>query len=125
MQGTPVVTDVTEFSQRMIEFETRVRQDTDEIYTRLDDEQSERQLMVGRLNMLYRDRRAHACTARLMKAEARMSKEATCSRLQEAGGDYKDDSGRLQEVEAVHRGTEAAEETLDSNDKVRETAETR
>ncbi|GKB97396.1 hypothetical protein Tco_0983533 [Tanacetum coccineum] len=28
--------------------------------------------MVGRLNMLYRDRRAHAC----MEAEARMSREA-------------------------------------------------
>ncbi|GJS90464.1 hypothetical protein Tco_0773100, partial [Tanacetum coccineum] len=45
---------------RMTEFETRVRQDTYEIYTRLDDEQSERQLMAGQLNMLYRDRRAHA-----------------------------------------------------------------
>ncbi|GJT32147.1 hypothetical protein Tco_0922566 [Tanacetum coccineum] len=57
-------------------FTTRVRQDTDEIYTRLDDEQSERQLMVGQLNMLYRDRRAHARTARLMEAKARMSREA-------------------------------------------------
>ncbi|GJU85344.1 hypothetical protein Tco_1292890 [Tanacetum coccineum] len=50
--------------------------DTNEIYTRLDDEQSERQLMAGRLNMLYRDRRAHARTARLMETEARMSREA-------------------------------------------------
>ncbi|GKD65110.1 hypothetical protein Tco_1307218, partial [Tanacetum coccineum] len=40
MQGTPVVTDVAEFSQRMTEFETRVRRDTDEVYTRLDDEQT-------------------------------------------------------------------------------------
>ncbi|GKE79197.1 hypothetical protein Tco_1545317 [Tanacetum coccineum] len=39
-QGTPVVTDVVELSQRMTEFETRVRRDTDEVYTRLDDEQS-------------------------------------------------------------------------------------
>ncbi|GJV15610.1 hypothetical protein Tco_1360933 [Tanacetum coccineum] len=45
-EGTSVVTDVAAFSQRMTEFETRVRQDTDEIYTRLDDEQSERQLMT-------------------------------------------------------------------------------
>ncbi|GJY74933.1 hypothetical protein Tco_0479364 [Tanacetum coccineum] len=30
IQGTPVVTDVAEFSQRMTEFETRVRRDTDE-----------------------------------------------------------------------------------------------
>ncbi|GJS99393.1 hypothetical protein Tco_0820563 [Tanacetum coccineum] len=32
--------------------------------------------MAGRLNMLYRDRRAHARTARLMETEARMSREA-------------------------------------------------
>ncbi|GKD06277.1 hypothetical protein Tco_1181251, partial [Tanacetum coccineum] len=44
---------------RMTEFETRVRQDTYEVYTRLDDEQSGRQLLAGRLNMLFRDRRAH------------------------------------------------------------------
>ncbi|GJT81827.1 putative reverse transcriptase domain-containing protein [Tanacetum coccineum] len=73
MQGTPVVTDVAEFSPMMTEFETR---DTDEIYTRLDDEQSGRQLLAGRLNMLFRDRRAHARTARLMETEARMSREA-------------------------------------------------
>ncbi|GJV54019.1 hypothetical protein Tco_1449760, partial [Tanacetum coccineum] len=76
MQGTPVVTDVAEFSQRMTEFETRVRRDTDEVYTRLDDEQTGRQLLAGRLNMLFRDRRAHARTARLMETEARMSREA-------------------------------------------------
>ncbi|GJZ23845.1 hypothetical protein Tco_0561304 [Tanacetum coccineum] len=34
-------TDDTELGRRMTEFTTRVRQDTDEIYTRLDDEQSE------------------------------------------------------------------------------------
>ncbi|GJR11865.1 hypothetical protein Tco_0794517 [Tanacetum coccineum] len=72
MSGAPA-TDDTELGQRMTEFTTRFRQYTDEIYTRLDDEQSERQLMASRLNMLYRDRRAHACTARLMKAEAKMS----------------------------------------------------
>ncbi|GKG12699.1 hypothetical protein Tco_0346936, partial [Tanacetum coccineum] len=76
MQETLVVTDVAEYSQRMTEFETRVRQDTDEIYTRLDDEQSKQQLMAGRLNMLYRDRRAHARTAKLMEAVDMMSREA-------------------------------------------------
>ncbi|GJR77177.1 hypothetical protein Tco_0089542 [Tanacetum coccineum] len=40
IHGTPVVTDVTELSQRMTEFETRVRQDIDDVYMRLDDEQS-------------------------------------------------------------------------------------
>nr|GFB61462.1 hypothetical protein [Tanacetum cinerariifolium] len=51
-------------------------QDTDEIYMRLDDEQTERQLLAGRLNMLFRDRRAHAYIRQLMETEARMSREA-------------------------------------------------
>ncbi|GKC92182.1 hypothetical protein Tco_1157624, partial [Tanacetum coccineum] len=75
LQGTPVSTD-TELGRHMTAFETRVRQDTDEIYTRLDDEQSQRQLLAGGLNMLFRDRHAHARTARLMEAEARLSREA-------------------------------------------------
>ncbi|GJZ40108.1 hypothetical protein Tco_0586671 [Tanacetum coccineum] len=41
LQGAPVSTD-TELGRHMTAFETRVRQDTDEIYTRLDDEQSQR-----------------------------------------------------------------------------------
>ncbi|GJX82299.1 hypothetical protein Tco_0331780 [Tanacetum coccineum] len=45
----------------MTEFTTRVRQDTNEIYTRLDDEQSERQLMAGRLNICNRDL-TYTCT---------------------------------------------------------------
>ncbi|GKE53480.1 hypothetical protein Tco_1488636 [Tanacetum coccineum] len=59
LQGAPVSTD-TELGRHMTSFETRVRQDTYEIYTRLDDEQSQRQLLAGRHNMLFRDRRAHA-----------------------------------------------------------------
>ncbi|GJT82935.1 hypothetical protein Tco_1057277 [Tanacetum coccineum] len=75
LQGEPVSTD-TEFGRHMTAFETRVRQDTDEIYTRLDDEQSQRQLLAGRLNMLFRDRRAHAYTRHQMETEARLSREA-------------------------------------------------
>ncbi|GKF03090.1 hypothetical protein Tco_0030013 [Tanacetum coccineum] len=75
MPGAPATND-TELGRRMISFTTRVRQDTYEIYTRLDDEQTERHLMAGQLNMLYRDRCAHARTARLMEAEAKMSREA-------------------------------------------------
>nr|GFD42714.1 hypothetical protein [Tanacetum cinerariifolium] len=41
-----------------------------------DDEQTERQLLAGRLNMLFRDRRAHAHIHLLMEAEARMSRDA-------------------------------------------------
>nr|GFD30933.1 reverse transcriptase domain-containing protein [Tanacetum cinerariifolium] len=36
----------------------------------------ELKLLAGRLNMLFRDRRAHAHTRLLMKAEAMMSREA-------------------------------------------------
>ncbi|GJU20599.1 hypothetical protein Tco_1153941 [Tanacetum coccineum] len=75
LQGAPVSTD-TELGRHMTSFETRVRQDTDEIYTRLDDEQSQRQLLAGRLNMLFRDRRAHAYTRHLMETKARLSREA-------------------------------------------------
>ncbi|GKG10225.1 hypothetical protein Tco_0338971 [Tanacetum coccineum] len=67
---------VTELGRRMTKFTTKVRLNTDEIYTRLDDEQTERQLIVGQLNMLYRDRHAYARTVRLMEAEAMMSREA-------------------------------------------------
>ncbi|GKB70642.1 hypothetical protein Tco_0932054, partial [Tanacetum coccineum] len=60
MQGTPAATDVVGLSQRMTDFVTTVRQDIDEIYVRLDDAQDERLLMSDQLNMLRRDRRAHA-----------------------------------------------------------------
>nr|GFC71194.1 hypothetical protein [Tanacetum cinerariifolium] len=74
-EGAPVSTD-TELGGYIRELETRVRQDTNEIYMRLDDEQTERQLLAGRLNMLFRDRRAHAYTRHLMETDARLSREA-------------------------------------------------
>ncbi|GKF54448.1 hypothetical protein Tco_0161358 [Tanacetum coccineum] len=74
-RGAPT-TDDTEFGRRMTKFATKVRQDTNEIYVRLDDEQTKRQLMACLLNMQYRDRRAHAHTTLLMEREARMSREA-------------------------------------------------
>nr|GFC52374.1 hypothetical protein [Tanacetum cinerariifolium] len=75
LQGAPVSTD-TELGGYVREFKMRVRQDTGEIYMRLDDEQTEQQLLADRLNMLFRDRHAHAYTHQLMETEARMSREA-------------------------------------------------
>ncbi|GKA89916.1 hypothetical protein Tco_0811728, partial [Tanacetum coccineum] len=75
MPGAPAI-DETELGQRMINFFTTVRQDTYEIYIRLDDEQAQRQLMASQLNILYRDRRTHARTALLVEREDRMSQEA-------------------------------------------------
>ncbi|GJY85098.1 hypothetical protein Tco_0499124 [Tanacetum coccineum] len=40
-------TDVAELGQRMIDFVTTIRQDTNEIYGRLDDAQDDRSLMSG------------------------------------------------------------------------------
>nr|GFB20564.1 hypothetical protein [Tanacetum cinerariifolium] len=64
LQGAPVSTD-TELGGYIREFEMRVRQDTDEIYMRLDDEQTERQLLADcdfgvtedRSQEIYRDYR--------------------------------------------------------------------
>ncbi|GKC90516.1 hypothetical protein Tco_1151165, partial [Tanacetum coccineum] len=75
MHGTPIATNVAELSQRMTDFVMTIRQDTDEIYGRLNDTQDDRSLMSGQLNMLRGDRRAHARTARFMKSEARLSRE--------------------------------------------------
>ncbi|GKA78361.1 reverse transcriptase domain-containing protein [Tanacetum coccineum] len=75
MPGAPT-TDETELGWRMTNFVTTVRQDTYEIYVRLGKTQDERSLMSGRLNLLQRDRRAHAHIALLMKREARISREA-------------------------------------------------
>ncbi|GJW80898.1 hypothetical protein Tco_0144873 [Tanacetum coccineum] len=63
--------DVVQLGQRMTYFVITVRQDTDEIYGRLDDAQSDRSLMTGQLNVLRRDRRYHANNALLVEREAR------------------------------------------------------
>ncbi|GJV77307.1 putative reverse transcriptase domain-containing protein [Tanacetum coccineum] len=68
------VTDVVELGQRMTDFVTTVRQDTYEIYGRLDYAYDDRLLMSNQLNLLRR--RAHDYTTRLMEGEARASREA-------------------------------------------------
>ncbi|GJY78893.1 hypothetical protein Tco_0484694 [Tanacetum coccineum] len=69
LQGAPVSTD-TELGRHMTAFETRVRQDT---------------LLAGRLNMLFKDRRAHAHTRFLMETEARMlAQQSQIKELQSA-----------------------------------------
>ncbi|GKC86021.1 hypothetical protein Tco_1141738 [Tanacetum coccineum] len=75
MPGAPV-NDDTELGRRMTNFVTTVRQDTDEIYGRLDEAQDARAVLSGQLNLLQRDRCSHAYTALLMKREAKLSREA-------------------------------------------------
>nr|GEX12737.1 hypothetical protein [Tanacetum cinerariifolium] len=69
MLGTLAMTDVAGLSQRMTDFIMTVRQDTDEIYGRVDDAHDDKLLMSGHLNMLRRDRCTHARTTRLMESE--------------------------------------------------------
>ncbi|GKC56645.1 hypothetical protein Tco_1084243, partial [Tanacetum coccineum] len=71
-----LATDVAELGQRMTDFITTIRHDTNEIYRRLDDAQDDRLLMSGQLNLLCTNRRSHVRTARLMENEARASREA-------------------------------------------------
>ncbi|GJT60193.1 hypothetical protein Tco_1003726 [Tanacetum coccineum] len=102
LQGAPVSTD-TELGRHMIAFETRVRQDMDEIYTRLDDEQrdrlsreawrrsmdvsdlarrevmSPRTIVLGQMSEIRElhaaDRRRQAVTLKMLKADHRRSAE--------------------------------------------------
>ncbi|GJY45575.1 putative reverse transcriptase domain-containing protein [Tanacetum coccineum] len=75
MPGAPA-TDETKLGRQVTNLVTTVRQDTNKIYRRLDDAQTERQMVTSRVNMLFRDRRAHACTARLIEIDSSMSREA-------------------------------------------------
>ncbi|GJT12072.1 reverse transcriptase domain-containing protein [Tanacetum coccineum] len=101
----------------MTAFKTRVRQDTDEIYTRLDDKQSQRQLLAGRLNMLFRDRRAHAYTRHLMETEARMSREAWGHSMDASGLAY----GEVISLHTTVFGQQSEIRDLQSADRRRQT----
>ncbi|GKB68966.1 hypothetical protein Tco_0930378, partial [Tanacetum coccineum] len=115
--GAPV-TDETELGQRMTNFVTTIRQDTNEIYVRLDDEQTERQLMVGQLNIGYVVMYSGGSTTC-------SDYRATGNRPQEAGGDYRDAGSITAGGEAVHRGAGSAERsTLGLDDRGRETTGT-
>ncbi|GJR56671.1 putative reverse transcriptase domain-containing protein [Tanacetum coccineum] len=89
----------------MTEFATMVRHDIYEIYGRLEGAQDDRSLMSGRLNMLFRDRRAHAHTARLMEAEARLSRR-----------DWSFKSRRLRPTGIACGDTKTGEYTADTSD---------
>ncbi|GKE39590.1 hypothetical protein Tco_1462995 [Tanacetum coccineum] len=73
MPGAPT-TDEIELGRRMTNLVTTVRQDTDEIYRRLEEAQEARAVLSGRLNLLGRDRHSHAYTTLLIEREARLSR---------------------------------------------------
>ncbi|GJS41447.1 hypothetical protein Tco_0566490 [Tanacetum coccineum] len=112
----PIETYITEVrdTERMDD-EIRVESE-DEIYGRLDDAQDDRSLMSGQLNLLRRDRHAHARITRLMESEARLSHEAWVQSM--------DASSRPQETDITHKGIDSAKDTADSNGSITESADT-
>nr|GFC57268.1 hypothetical protein [Tanacetum cinerariifolium] len=59
-----------------MDVEADEEEEEEEHQTPADSIVTKRHLLDGRLNMFFRDRRAHAYTRLLMEAEARMSREA-------------------------------------------------
>ncbi|GJS33827.1 hypothetical protein Tco_0532209 [Tanacetum coccineum] len=79
LHGAPISTD-TELGRHMTTFETRVRQDTDEIYTRLDDEQTGDMRLVCREAWRAIDGlRVQACDFEMLKADQGGSAEESKS----------------------------------------------
>ncbi|GJZ73484.1 hypothetical protein Tco_0637630 [Tanacetum coccineum] len=120
-------TDVVELSQRMTDFVTTIRQDTNEIYGRLDDAQD--------------DRRSHARTARLMETKDRFSREVlgycrwcsdtACSEVVALQTTILAQQTRCglratqnEETDIAHRGTDSTEDTADSDDSATKSADT-
>ncbi|GKG43821.1 hypothetical protein Tco_0482914, partial [Tanacetum coccineum] len=87
-----------------------VRHDTNEIYVSLGEAQDNRSLMSGRLNLLQRDRRAHAHIALLMEREARLSRGSTAVR------DCSLASSRPHSTSIACGDTETHEYTADTSD---------
>ncbi|GKB23943.1 hypothetical protein Tco_0863344 [Tanacetum coccineum] len=90
------------------------RDDTDEIYGRLDDAQDDRLLMSSQFNILYRDRHAHAYTTLLMEREVRLSREAWVQSMDAS------DTARS-EAQLNCGDTETNEYTADTGDSIAET----
>ncbi|GKG44878.1 hypothetical protein Tco_0486316, partial [Tanacetum coccineum] len=59
MPGAPATNEI-ELGRRVTNLVMTIRQDTNEIYGRLDDAQTKLQMVTSQVNMLFRDRCAHA-----------------------------------------------------------------
>ncbi|GJZ46554.1 hypothetical protein Tco_0594150 [Tanacetum coccineum] len=111
LQGAPVSTD-TELGAHMREFESMVRRDTDEIYTMLDDEQSQRQLLAGRVMSTYAHSSMHRCCDHKSFTSVDRSRQGaisdllrqTARRPVRTGCDFKDAEGRPEEICRDERG---------------------
>ncbi|GJV16671.1 hypothetical protein Tco_1361994 [Tanacetum coccineum] len=110
MQGTPAATDVAGLSQRMTDFVTTVRQDTYEIYGRLDDAQDDRSLMSV----------SSTCCVEI---DAPMLVLLDLWRLSTTDRDWGFAGSRPQEIDTSYRGADSAEDTADSDGSIIESAD--
>nr|GEU38424.1 hypothetical protein [Tanacetum cinerariifolium] len=69
-------TTVEEVNQRVTEFSTTFDLETSMIYAMIEEKRDDQALQRARVNMLFRDRRYHACTASLMEGEVRAYRTA-------------------------------------------------
>ncbi|GKE85426.1 hypothetical protein Tco_1559168 [Tanacetum coccineum] len=97
LQEAPVSTD-TELGAHVREFKSMVRRDTDEIYTRLDDEQSQRQLLRLGDDLARAEVMSLRTTVHAQMSEIRVLQSADRSRQRAISYLLKTDRGRREEM---------------------------
>nr|GEX29699.1 hypothetical protein [Tanacetum cinerariifolium] len=98
--------------------DAEIRNDTNEIYGRLDDAQDDRLLMSSQLNLLCKDRRSHARTDKLIESEARASCEAWAHSMDAS------DTTHSEMTDTNHRGIDSTKDIADSDGNTTESAKT-
>nr|GFA64316.1 hypothetical protein [Tanacetum cinerariifolium] len=119
-------TTVEGVTQRVTELSTTFDRETSMIYAMIEERQDDQVLQRARINRLFRDRRFHAHTARLMEGEARASRtawtqsmdasDAACSGVIAFRGDQGVAGRTLQATCTLHSGTDCTEVMSDSAD---------
>nr|GEX66197.1 reverse transcriptase domain-containing protein [Tanacetum cinerariifolium] len=112
--------------ERVTELSTTFDRETSMIYAMIEEKQDDQALQRARVNMLFRDRRFHAHTARLKEGEARASRtawtqsmdasDAAHSRVIALRGDQGVVGSTPQATCTVHTGTDCTEVMSDSAD---------
>ncbi|GJQ91987.1 hypothetical protein Tco_0003126 [Tanacetum coccineum] len=104
LQRAPVSTD-TELGAHVREFESMVRRDTDGIYTRLDDKQSQRQLLASRVMSLR-------TTVHAQMSEIRELQSADRSRQRAISDLLETDRGRREEMRELRAADRARQQQI-------------
>nr|GEV84406.1 putative reverse transcriptase domain-containing protein [Tanacetum cinerariifolium] len=118
-------TTVEGVNQRVIELSTTFDRETSMIYAMIEERPDDQALQRARVNRLFRDRRFHAHTTRLMEGEARASRTAWTQSMDASDAASSEDTtagdqgvaGRTpQATGTVHMGVDYTEVMSDSTD---------